>query len=82
MAIKKKRKASPDKVRKNPTEQELRIAKRDGFRFPLLAVPNENRLDGKKDCGYEWRADSDGKRLLFWAIKQELTVKDLQDMAA
>lgn len=40
------------------------------------------RLDGKKDCGYEWRADSDGKRLLFWAIKQELTVKDLQDMAA
>ena len=49
MAIKKKRKASPDKVRKNPTEQELRIAKRDGFRFPLLAVPNENRLDGKKD---------------------------------
>lgn len=40
------------------------------------------RLDGKKDCGYEWRADSDGKRLLFWAIKQELTVKELQDMAA
>ena len=49
MAIKKKRKASPDKVRKNPTEQELRIAKRDGFRSHLLAVPNENRLDGKKD---------------------------------
>ena len=40
------------------------------------------RLSGKEDCGYVWQADSDGKRLLFWAIKQELTVKNLQDMAA
>ena len=40
------------------------------------------RLDGVKDCGFEWQADSDGKRMLFWAVKQELTVKDLYDMAA
>ena len=40
------------------------------------------RLDGKKDCCFGWQADSDGKRMLFWAVKQELTVKDLQDMAA
>ena len=41
-----------------------------------------DRLDGKKDCCFGWQADSDGKRMLFWAVKQELTVKELQDMAA
>ena len=40
------------------------------------------RLEGKKDFCYQWQADSDGKKMLFWAIKQELTVKDLYDMAA
>lgn len=40
------------------------------------------RLSGKADPCFGWRADSDGKKLLFWAVKQQLTVKDLQDMAA
>ena len=40
------------------------------------------RLSGKADPCFGWRADSDGKKLLFRAVKQQLTVKDLQDMAA
>ena len=39
-------------------------------------------LRGKKDSDYEFNAKSDGERLLFWAIEKELTVKELQDMAA
>ena len=40
------------------------------------------RLSGKADPCFDWQADSDGKKLLFWAVKQQLTVKDLYDMAA
>ena len=40
------------------------------------------RLSGKKDPCFDWRADSDGKKMLFWAVKQGLTVQDLYDMAA
>ena len=39
-------------------------------------------LRGKKDSDYEFNAKSDGERLLFWAIEKELTVEELQDMAA
>ena len=49
MAVKKKKKASPDKVRKNPTEQEIKIQKRDGFRLSILEIPNENRLGNEKN---------------------------------
>lgn len=39
-------------------------------------------LRGKKDCGYVWQANSEGKRLLFWAVQNNITVQDLRDMAA
>lgn len=39
-------------------------------------------LRGKKDSDFEFNAKSDGERLLFWAVEKELTVEDLQDMAA
>jgi hypothetical protein len=39
-------------------------------------------LRGKKDSDFEFNAKSDGERLLFWAIEKELTVEELQDMAA
>ena len=40
------------------------------------------RLSGKADPCFDWRADSDGKKLLFWAVQNGLTVKELYDMAA
>lgn len=46
---------------------------------------NDNESDeltGIKDDSFQWTADSDGKRLLFWAVQQKLTVKDLYNMAA
>ena len=55
---------------------------RDKIGSPWRHDNHYDSLSGVKDCGYEWQADSDGKRMLFWAVKQELTVKDLQDMAA
>lgn len=39
-------------------------------------------LRGKKDSDYQFNAKSDGERLLFWAVEKELTVKELQEMAA
>lgn len=39
-------------------------------------------LDGIKDCFSTFNADSDGKRMLFWAVKNEMTVEELYRMAA
>ena len=38
-------------------------------------------LRGKKDSDYEFRPKSDGERLLFWAVENQLTVADLRGMA-
>jgi len=61
---------------------ELYWSLRDKIGAPWRYDKDCDRLWGKKDCGYEWRADSDGKRLLFWAVQQELTVEELYNMAA
>lgn len=39
-------------------------------------------LRGIKDSDFEFNAKTDGERLLFWAVKQELTVSDLYKLAA
>ena len=39
-------------------------------------------LSGKKDCCFDFQADSDGKRLLFWAAIHQHTVDDLYKMTA
>lgn len=39
-------------------------------------------LRGKKDSDYEFRPKSDGERLLFWAVENQLTVDDLRRLAA
>lgn len=40
------------------------------------------RLDGKKDSCFSWDAKSDGHRLLFWAVKQGLTIQELDGLAS
>ena len=50
--------------------------------FPWLHEPETLSLEGKKDCDYQFNANCDGKRLLFWAAIHQHTVKDLYDMAA
>jgi hypothetical protein len=55
---------------------------RDKIGSPWRHDKDCERLSGKEDCGYVWQADSDGKRMLFWAVKNEHTVEDLYDMAA
>lgn len=49
---------------------------------PWTHDPGCQRLSGKKDICMDFTADSDGKKLLFWAVRQELTVEDLMNMAA
>ncbi len=44
--------------------------------------PETRSLHGKEDYAYSWDADSDGKRLLFWAAQNGYTVNDLKAMAA
>ena len=39
-------------------------------------------LRGKKDSDYEFRPKSDGERLLFWAVENQLTVAYLRRLAA
>jgi hypothetical protein len=39
-------------------------------------------LRGKKDSDYQFNAKSDGERLLFWAVENQLTVDDLRRLAA
>ena len=39
-------------------------------------------LRGKKDSDYEFRPKSDGERLLFWAVENQLTVDDLRRLAS
>lgn len=55
---------------------------RDKIGSPWRRDKDYESLDGKEDCGFSWQADSDGKRMLFWAVKNEHTVEDLYDMAA
>ena len=57
-----------------------RLAEKVGFLW--LHEPETLCLEGKKDCGYQFNANSDGKRLLFWAAIHQHTVEDLYDMAA
>ena len=54
----------------------------DKIGFQWLHDKDSKRLDGKKDCCTEFHADSDGKRMLFWAVKNGHTVSDLYSMAA
>lgn len=49
---------------------------------PWRKDDGSRRLSGIEDSGYIWQADSEGKRLLFWAVKNHLTVNDLYRMAA
>jgi hypothetical protein len=39
-------------------------------------------LEGKKDRGYFFNANTDAKKMLFWAVKNNYTVTDLYQMAA
>ena len=55
---------------------------RDKIGSPWRHDKDCERLSGKEDCGYVWQADSDGKRMLFWAVKHGHTVSDLYSMAA
>ena len=61
---------------------ELYWSLREKIGSPWRRDSRYDHLDGIKDCGFSWQADSEGKRMLFWAVKQELTVQDLYDMAA
>ena len=57
-----------------------RLAEKVGFLW--LHEPETLCLEGKKDCDYQFNANSDGKRLLFWAAIHQHTVDDLYSMAA
>ena len=57
-----------------------RLAEKVGFLW--LHEPETLCLEGKKDSDYQFNANSDGKRLLFWAAIHQHTVEDLYDMAA
>jgi hypothetical protein len=61
---------------------ELYWSLRDRIGSPWRHDKDCERLDGIEDCGFSWQADSDGKRMLFWAVKNEHTVEDLYSMAA
>ena len=50
--------------------------------FLWLHEPETLCLEGKKDSGYQFGADSAGKRMLFWAAIHQHTVEDLYSMAA
>ncbi len=54
----------------------------DKIGCPWLHDKECESLDGKKDSCFSWNADSEGKKMLFWAIKKGMTIKDLQEMAA
>ena len=57
-----------------------RLAEKVGFLW--LHEPETLCLEGKKDSDYQFNANSDGKRLLFWAAIHQHTVEDLYSMAA
>ena len=57
-----------------------RLAEKVGFLW--LHEPETLCLEGKKDSGYQFGADSAGKRMLFWAAIHQHTVEDLYSMAA
>lgn len=61
---------------------ELYWSLRDKIGAPWRYDKDCDWLRGKKDPCFDWRADSDGKRLLFWAVQKELTVEELYNMAA
>lgn len=57
-----------------------RLVEKVGFLW--LHEPETLCLEGKKDSDYQFNANSDGKRLLFWAAIHQHTVEDLYSMAA
>ena len=57
-----------------------RLAEKVGFLW--LHEQETLCLEGKKDSDYQFNANSDGKRLLFWAAIHQHTVEDLYSMAA
>lgn len=57
-----------------------RLAEKVGFLW--LHEPETLCLEGKKDSDYQFNANSDGKRLLFWAAIHQHTVEDLYSMTA
>lgn len=54
---------------------------RDKIGHPWSHDKESGSLEGKKDY-YSFNADSDGKRLLFWAVRKGYTVDDLYSLAA
>ena len=50
--------------------------------FPWMHEAETKSLEGKKDCDYQFNANCDGKRLLFWAAIHQYSLNDLYDMAA
>ena len=55
------------------------LAEKIGFRW---LHEGSGYLRGKKDSGYQFNAKSDGERLLFWAVENDLTVNKLYELAA
>lgn len=49
---------------------------------PWSRQPETKELSSKKDPCTSYQADSDGKRLLFWAVQNKLTAQELQKLAA
>ena len=49
---------------------------------PWSRQPETKELSSKKDPCTSYLADSDGKRLLFWAVQNKLTAQELQKLAA
>lgn len=55
------------------------LAEKIGFRW---LHEGSGYLRGKKDSGYQFNAKSDGEKLLFWAVENDLTVNKLYELAA
>jgi hypothetical protein len=49
--------------------------------FKWLHEADSDELQGIADPCTRYQADSDGKRLLFWAVNHQYTVADLRGMA-